>query len=100
MVEAVQTMVGGPEALLGWWRRLRSQPEIHGATNFALVLGSAIAMAALVATLVANTIIDPNVAIEGGAISPDRKWVALTDEVIPGPATGNFDTAVELRHLD
>ena len=88
------------EAMMSLWRRLRPNPDNNRYYAFVLLLAGSILLAALVSTLVANTLTDPNVVTQGGVISPDGKWVALTEAIEPGPAMGNFDSAVELRPHD
>ena len=82
------------------WRWIRPRPGNARIYSLVLLLAAAILTAAAVATFVANTILDPNVEIVGGTISPDGKWVALTERVLPGPAMGIGDSAIELRHHD
>ena len=102
MVAVTQMMAAGTGKgrLATLWRRIRLPPRNHGIYTFVLVFAAAILVAAGSAALVANTILDPNIIIVGGNLSPDGKWVVLTEQVDAGPAMGDVDTAVELRHHD
>jgi len=100
MVAVTQEMAGGWDALTGFWHRVRDFARSRGIVALGLVFVGAVAVAALVASLVENTILDPNVVILGGELSPNHRWVALTEQIEPGPAVGNIDSAIELRHHD
>jgi len=100
MAEATHITTGIREAIRALWRRVGPNPDNDRAYALVLMFVGGILLAVLVASLVENTLLDPNVSISGGTISPDRKWVALTEQIEPGPVMGNFDTAIELRHHD
>ena len=87
-------------ATVAAWRRARAWSARNGLGVYLLMIGAAIVVAALVATLVANTILDPNVTFTAGELSPNGRWVALKDQVDPGPMMGDVDSAVELRPHD
>ena len=100
MATTADAMEGGFGALEAFWRRLKAFSDQRGLRTFAAMCAAAVLLAALIAALVSNTILDPNVTIVGGALSPDGKWVALTEQIEPGPMMGDIDTAIELRRHD
>jgi hypothetical protein len=100
MAEATWDMAGMWQGAAVPWRRVRALLAARAFWAYLASIAGAIVVAALVAALVENTILDPNVVIVGGQLSPDGKWVALTEQIEPGPAMGNVDGAIELRPHD